>query len=636
MKNLIVKLKNNKIYLGFIAISLILIFFSLVSFIKINILQKIPFFIFGIWTIYFMFLCIYCTIKKAGLKISKFFWVTAIISMMICFCMYLIIIINTKQIYAWDQKCYYSNQIDLKERFDESFLAGIKRIVGTTYKNDYGYFLLSFTTIPFSFSNMSEYAFIVTYAFWLILPVILAFLLNIENIIQKLKLKNGKLILIISAIMLISLPLLHKAAIIGQPDIFGLFWVGLILLLTFNYDFSKKDYIRWGMIILFSFLLAITRRWYLFFMIGYYLVYGIVTVIDTILKKDKTLIKNVIKNAFIFIVIAAILLGILLFPIIEKTIIANYSVSYADWKLGGITYELMQQTGFIGYIAIALMICGIIYGLINKDIRKYTIIWTISYFVIMFLFNMVQSMSYHQSLILVPEYILLLSLGIIGICQIKNKIALYSLSSIILLYFISSMYGTLSENTYFFKNKYYSNISLKPVYRKDYEAIGEVVTFIKENCNSKGDKVYPNFASGTYCGDTFRYYLMPDKSLMDIVYYESSIDNVHGFPIGILDSKYVLIANKVLDSTGATKSTIIPTINDSFKNDEMIRNKFEMVKEFKITNDITFYCYERKSDFDQVEAEYWKEKFKEQTSKNPKLFNERIDNYLKKMVVNNK
>ena len=637
MNRIIDKIKNidnKKIYRNFFQITILLILSSIISCVKIDILQKIPFYFFGVWVIYFLIMCFYGTIKKVNFKSSKFFWSVACITMIVCFIMYLVNIINTKQIYTWDQRCYYNNQLDLNERFNQSFHSGIKRIIGSTYKEDYGYFLLSFTTLPFSFSNMTEYAFIITYAFWLILPVILIWLTNIENIIQKLNFKNEKIALIISAILLIVFPLLHKAAITGQPDIFGLFWIGLIVLLTFDYDFSKKDYTRWGMIILFSFLLAITRRWYIFFMIGYYLIYGIIMVLDALIKKDKIVVKKVIRNELTFLIVASISLVILLFPIIIKTVKANYTVSYSDWKFGGVKNELNRQEHFIGCIGLLFMLIGGIYGIANKNTRNFSVRLIGSYFLILFLFNRVQSMGYHQSLILMPEYILLFELGIIAICQIKNTIIMHISSFIVVIYLMTSTYGTFSENKKFFSNAYYSNISLKPIYRDDYENIGKVVDFIKENCTEENDKVYANFASVKYCGDTFRFFLMPDKYLMNIVYYESAIDNVHGFPIGILDSKYVLIANKVIDSTGATKSTIIPTINEAFKNDEIIRNRFEKVKDFKITNEFTFYCYERKVTFDQTEAVYWKEKFNKQSIKNPKIFEERIDNYLEKMENN--
>lgn len=79
-------------------------------------------------------------------------------------------------------------------------------------------------------------------------------------------------------------------------------------------------------------------------------------------------------------------------PIIRKTILANYSVSYSDWKLGGIQYELIQQEGFIGHIALMLMVVGIVYGIANKSTRNFSLRILISYFIIIFLFNRVQSM----------------------------------------------------------------------------------------------------------------------------------------------------------------------------------------------------------------------------------------------------
>ena len=64
---------------------------------------------------------------------------------------------------------------------------------------------------------------------------------------------------------------MHKAAIMGQPDIFGLFFVGMIILLTMDYDFSKKDYLRWIYIAGLTFLTMITRRWYMFWILGYFI-----------------------------------------------------------------------------------------------------------------------------------------------------------------------------------------------------------------------------------------------------------------------------------------------------------------------------------------------------------------------------
>ena len=61
----------------------------------------------------------------------------------------------------------------------------------------------------------------------------------------------------------------------------------------------------------------------------------------------------------------------------------------------------------------------------------------------------------------------------------------------------------------------------------------------------------------------------------------------------LLGCKYFWIANKVLDDTGAKKGHIIPNINYAITEDSIISPKFKMIKEFKMTEEITFYTYER-------------------------------------------
>lgn len=259
------QLKKDKFFIAYQKVTILLLLFGVLSFlVKTPIFQKIPFYIFGIWALMFLFFVIKVTIKSLDIKLNKKTCVFMMFIVMICFGIYVVEMINTKRVYTWDQCCYYNNQIDLLNGFNQSFIKGIGKIIKTTYNSDYGYFLLSFTTLIFSFTSKTEKAFILTYAVVEILPVIFVLLLNIINIGQKFNIKNKKIFIISSSIVILTFPLLHRAALWGQPDIFGLFWIGLIVLITTNYKFENIDIRKWTLIILFSFLLAITRRWYIF------------------------------------------------------------------------------------------------------------------------------------------------------------------------------------------------------------------------------------------------------------------------------------------------------------------------------------------------------------------------------------
>ena len=620
--------KQNLFIKFFITLTCLLGLSSLISLKQIRVFQIIPFYLFGIWTLTFLVLSIYLVVKKIGLKIDKKFVIYSSIILFCCALVYIFIFTRTRQIYTWDQCGYYQLQINLLKKYEIKFLSGIKTIISTTYKEDYGYFLLSFTSMIFNLTDKVENSFILTFTFCEILPVMFVLLLNGKNIIDKFNLKNENKIMISAGLILFCFPLLHKAAITGQPDIFGLFFVGLITLLTTGYDFSKKDIPRWIYIIICTFLLAITRRWYIFWLIGYYISYAIILILTPILKKDFELTKKVLKNGIIFAAFACSVLAIMLFPIIKRTLLANYAVSYSAWDLGGIKAEMNFQFHHLGILAIILCVIGIIYGIWNKDLRNFTICWILTYIITLFLFNRIQTMWYHQSLILVPEYLMMIYLTCIAISQIKITVIYYFSQTVFVLYLAMAFIVSITNNKHFYEKNLFSNISIKPVWREDYENIGAIVDFLINNCDFSKDWVYCNFASSEYCGDTFRQYLMPNEILSKNICYGGTIDSAAGFSNGILYAKYVLIANRVIDATGATKSTIIPTINKVFSEENLVKDKFKLVKEFPIIKDLKFYCYERIKPFDIEEGSYWKELFKEQTKLYPDKFGERIDEYI--------
>ena len=620
--------KQNLFIKFFITLTCLLGLSSLISLKQIRVFQIIPFYLFGIWTLTFLVLSIYLVVKKIGLKIDKKFVIYSSIILFCCALVYIFIFTRTRQIYTWDQCGYYQLQINLLKKYEIKFLSGIKTIISTTYKEDYGYFLLSFTSMIFNLTDKVENSFILTFTFCEILPVMFVLLLNGKNIIDKFNLKNENKIMISAGLILFCFPLLHKAAITGQPDIFGLFFVGLITLLTTGYDFSKKDIPRWIYIIICTFLLAITRRWYIFWLIGYYISYAIILILTPILKKDFELTKKVLKNGIIFAAFACSVLAIMLFPIIKRTLLANYAVSYSAWDLGGIKAEMNFQFHHLGILAIILCVIGIIYGIWNKDLRNFTICWILTYIITLFLFNRIQTMWYHQSLILVPEYLMMIYLTCIAISQIKNTIVYYFSQTIFVLYLSMAFIVSITNSKQLYEKNLFSNISIKPVWREDYENIGKIVDFLISNCDFSKDWVYCNFASSEYCGDTFRQYLMPNEILNKNICYGGTIDSAAGFSNGILYSKYVLIANRVIDATGATKSTIIPTINKVFSEENIVKNKFKLVKEFPIIGDLKFYCYERIKPFDREEGSYWKKLFEEQTKLYPDKFGDRIDKYM--------
>lgn len=614
------------------------------------IINTLLFYVFSIFTLSFLIFIILKAKKISDVKFNKIEIAIIIITIAISTLIYGILIFTRKYIYIWDTSIYYLNQLHLLEKFDISFWQGIKSIITTTYREDYGNFLLSFTSGIFSLTNRTENAFVMTYFIVGTVPIIIIFAMIIKKIINlNLKESSNKwtiLSFIPSILLIILFPLLHKSAIFGQPDLMGLIFIGLIILLTIDYDFSIKDYKRWFYIIGCTFCAMITRRWYIFWVFGYYLTYALLVIIKALIKYKneknesklaKENLKTTMKIILKFAITSAIILGILISPIIYRTIANNYQSSYSAWLDGGFFGEVKSQFGKIGIWYFALMLAGIVFGIINKRTRMLTMQMSFTWILSLLAFTRIQNMGDHQSLILVPTYLILTILGInalitIPLEKIKDKIgiawinifALVIVETIILSIIILNFVGSITYNKYIYNNKFFTSTDLKAIDREDIENIKKMTNFILQNCETT-DKVYINAASGNYNNTTFTNVILPDHIELDAMLpYSLSIDSVHGFPVDIVKSKYVFTTNITVDDNTAENGNIIPIVNYAIMQDEVISKNFEKVEEFKMNDAVTFYAYKRIEKFNETEREEWLELFEDLSEKYTGLYAEKI------------
>lgn len=609
--------KNNKIMI----ISLIIMiiggllskFFPLIS--------KIMYYYFFLWCLYFLIWFIINVLKVSKLKFTKQEKIVIGIFLLILMGMYLYVVLNRIQLYQWDSSNYYINNLKLNDTFlNGSWFKGIKEIIRSTIKDSYGKFLLCFTTFLFSFTNQKEDLFIICYTLTIVIPAFFMLICLAKKLIEQAKLKNNLLPFILAISGILCCPLFHKSALNGQPDLIGLIFIVPIILLTIDYDFKKLDYKRFALLFLSLFCLLISRRWYMYWVLGY----GISYIITFLIKNYKDKIK--IKNAIIFGLLCVVIVILPLIPMFIRILKQDFS-AYTSWNLGGYPREFTMQINRLGLLYVFIILIGLGYGLKNKEYRITTINAILTFIIALVAFVKTQNMGNHQSLILISSYMLGLILAVIGIFKIDKDKLQKVLICLVAFIFISNILGSLTELPIFFNNKIYSSLSLKPTKRSDYEMVGQMVDFIKENTTSK-DRVYINAASPMYCSQTFSGYVHPDLSLTKIINYESSIDAAHGFPAKqFATSKYVFTTNVLVESTGAKTGHIIPAINEALNNDTVVSKKYQKVNEFVMSDTITFYAYERIKPFDEEELNYWLKVFEKQTEQYPDLFGNKIQKY---------
>ena len=593
--------KNNKcLTISFITTILIGLICSII---KIN---NLSFVFFSLSANIFVITLIRMIMKILKIKWSKTEKIILIVSILVLYIFYFISILGRKFIYYWDFSCYYNLQIEAEKLFNTSLFQGIRGFISSTWSGEYGTFLSFFSEFIFNFSNKTINAYLISSVLVYIPYIIITFGILVKKLIKVLKIKKEQLFFI-SAVAIFSLfPMLHSTFIYGQPDLFGLTFIYLIIALTIDYDFYNLDYERLFEVGIITFMLLITRRWYMYFIITYYFLYGITIIILNI--KDKKRLKTILKHALCYILIVGLFFGLTLFPLFKKIIVENYSYGY--YLVNGFKGELISQINHLGYILLLIIIIGIVYGLINKKYRKYSIILIIQYFFIIFLFTRIQNMGLHHSLLLTHIYIYFICIFLLLIINKKILVSLLIIFQI--LNFGFCIYTT--------NNKIFSNVPLQTPKQQDYNELIKVGKWLKNKL--KNDNAYMITHNNMYNPDKLRNLYSPDNTIKDHLPYGSAIEGVHLFPIQLFEAKYII-------TTDPFENVSIENKYNKVFLELVDENKFKKVKEFDMKNGYKIIIYERIESCTKEEAQKYLNELEDLSKEYPKLYKDVIEKYIK-------
>ena len=551
--------------------------------------------------------------KVLNIKFSKIDKLIILVAIFLIYAFYGISIYNRKFFYFADFSCYYNIQLASTEKFATSLIDGIRFFGGSTWSGEYGNFLSFFPEIVFNFTNKTTNSFILSYIFVFTPYIVIALSLFIKKLTEKLKVRRENLFFIMTILTFILFPIYHATAIYGQPDFFGLALIFLIISLTINYDFKRIDFIRLFLILILTFMLTITRRWYIYWIVTFFLCY----VIRILIKNRKSFkdLKRIIKHILGYGIIVIIFFGITLFPMIKNILFSSIGDYSAFYLSGGFAGELRNQINILGYLPIFLMVLGIAYGLTKTEYFLTTLLTVFQYFLIIFLFTRIQNMGHHHSLTLLPIYLYWLYLSLALILKETNKMArryclLYSI--IIIVNFIFGLNNIASD-------KFFTQIPLKVENDTYYENYIEVAKWLKQNLK-QDETGYLISHTSRFNPDKFRNIYMPDKTIFNYLPYGSAVIGTHYFPTELFTAKYVMT------TTPFEYISIEYKYNDVF-NKLVEKEIFEKIKEFDMGDGYTFLIYERVKKPDEKEINLYLKALEEESKIYPHLYKDIINQY---------
>lgn len=541
-------------------------------------------------------------------------------------------------LYYWDYVNYILKQYNAEAAFAQSTGAGFRFLLDSITE-DYTNFITLFTEFPFCLSGKTgdDYAFCQVFS---VLPSLLVLLAGLTvKVGRMLRVKNRFWYFLIGFSWCATFPFVRMSAVLGQPDWFGLIFAFMLMLLTLDYRFDGIDLPRYLLIFAATAGIILTRRWYLYFVVGYCFAYVLLLAVSSIrLAKDGQPSRAVHRmvRLVVFGLCAAGAMVLLLLPMVRKILSFDYAGRYSYYNFGGITLELAAQTLRIGLLNFILIGMGLWFAT-KRRLPALPCLAGTELLVSLVLFTRVQNTGSHQMLLFMPGWLLLFLVGSAALADGLKKHTAVKLCywGFTMVFAVSVRCSPLT--TVALPGFVVDHFPLKAVSefvrldkltydRTDAAQIQRVDDWIDAHCDAeKGEFAYMIPHDMLYNSDIFQYAALPDIQLQGKLAAGISIPGTHEFPVRFFEAKYVLTAEP-LPQTFVSGGELSGRWNALFcaARDE----HFTQAASFDMGNGTVFTVWERTEPADRAEVEYYLDAFAQEDALYPEMFSQVAEAWL--------
>ena len=541
-------------------------------------------------------------------------------------------------LYHWDYVNYILKQYHAEAAFAQNTGAGFRFLLDSITE-DYTNFITLFTEFPFCLSGKTgdDYAFCQVFS---VLPSLLVLLAGLTvKVGRMLRVKNRFWYFLIGFSWCATFPFVRMSAVLGQPDWFGLIFAFMLMLLTLDYRFDGIDLPRYLLIFAATAGIILTRRWYLYFVVGYCFAYVLLLAVSSIrLAKDGQPSRAVHRmvRLVVFGLCAAGAMVLLLLPMVRKILSFDYAGRYSYYNFGGITLELAAQTLRIGLLNFILIGMGLWFSA-KRRLPALPCLAGVELLVSLVLFTRVQNTGSHQMLLFMPGWLLLFLVGSAALADGLKKHTAVKLCywGFTMVFAVSVRCSPLT--TVALPGFVVDHFPLKAVSefvrldkltydRTDAAQIQRVDDWIDAHCDAeKGEFAYMIPHDMLYNSDIFQYAALPDIQLQGKLAAGISIPGTHEFPVRFFEAKYVLTAEP-LPQTFVSGGELSGLWNALFcaARDE----HFTQAASFDMGNGTVFTVWERTEPADRAEVEYYLNAFAQEDALYPEMFSQVAEAWL--------
>ena len=540
-------------------------------------------------------------------------------------------------VYIWDYANYLTKQYSAEAAFVQSPAAGFHYIFGSLAE-DYTNFITLFLEFPFCLSTRTGDSFAFCQVFSIV-PMLLTLLAGLVlKVGQMLQVKNRFWYFLIGLSWCFTYPWLRMSAVLSQPDWFGLIFAFSILLLTLDFRFEKLDLPRFGLLFLATAAIILSRRWYLYFVVGYYFAYAVLVLVSSVKiakagRKQDAFLQ--VRNLVLFGLMSMAAMVILLWPMVSHILGYGYADRYSYYNGGGFAAEISLQFWRMGLLNLVLIGLGLWFCLKKRKLPALPCLAGFEIFLSMVLFTRIQNTGSHQMLLFLPGWFVLFLLGASALAETIDRRRNLKLAYWVftLVFAVSVRCSPLTsvalpdiviDHFPLSATKEFVRLDKLIYDRKDLPQIQAIARWIDDHC-ADGEISYMIPHDMLYCPDHFKNCLLPEAPINNKLAFGFSVPGTHNFPMQFFEAKYVITADPFPQTyVGSGEMSI--KLNNQFL---AVRDQyFELAETFDMGNGTTFTIWRRTVVPSRAEVEYYLSAFTEEDAKYPEMFSEIAENWL--------
>lgn len=497
---------------------------------------------------------------------------------------YLHAMVGRQSLYLWDNATYYNLQVRLESNFADGVFMGVGSTIYKTWFNDYAPLVINILLEPFfMFTNRTANTFAILCALLIPSLVYLSALALLQVLRSRLAPRAPRLFTALGMAFVLLMPLVHIALYRGMPDLLGVAFAFMMMALLTGYDFDAPAPARLVSLAVFTGLLIVTRRSYMFTVATLFLFYGIRVLVGAARRRRWA----VWGRFWRFAGLSLLCVGVPLAPMFWRILRADYSDRYATYQTGGFVGELHNQYIYLGALLAVVLAAGVLYGVYKRETRFLSVLSLAGAVCTVLLVTRVQNMDDHQSLAVAPFYLLGFFLCALAVANLALPALRGGLAVLLGGLCVLNFGGCSQLLPIVFPSAVYSGLFFYvDNERTDMEGIAAVNDWLRANC-SGANSAYMICHGVVYSADVFRAAALPDESIREMLPYGAVNPGNDAFP------KELFTAQVVLTCTPFDPSNHTEKINSAFLENQQNYHPFELAAEFEMGNGYTIQAYRR-------------------------------------------